>query len=186
MENKNISSVPKQEISSGVQAGLNSLKAKAPVHEGLEAKMPSKNPQSNDPYKKIEVPTKSKLHDKNEVSKEMPKPIGLVAAGGIKTPSDRSIFEGKELTRKQLEYKLRTDPKSWQAARASGLANLTPLERAKYAQDIPRIFGSNISHSDIEGTLRKLNKDLANAQNKPTEHAKIRKEISFFKGINRK
>ncbi|MCX6718166.1 MAG: hypothetical protein NTY81_00985 [Candidatus Staskawiczbacteria bacterium] len=96
---------------------------------------------------------------------------------------DGSIFGGKpEISRKALEQKMRTDAGVWQAERSAGL-NLSPAQRAELIKkDIPQVYGSNVSKTDLNRSIAGLNKKLLGAKT-PKEHADIRKEISFFKKI---
>ncbi len=102
----------------------------------------------------------------------------------IKTNNDSSIFgEGEEILRRKLEYKMRRDPKIWQASRLAGL-NLSPTERSKLVKEVfSSDLGQNISKKDLNVTLRKLGRKLIDAKDKPALHEKIRKEIKFFKRI---
>ncbi len=97
--------------------------------------------------------------------------------------SDSSIFGGKpEISRRSLEHELRYDTKAWKAQREVGL-NLSPAERAKLVKEtFSPVYGRNISKSDLRFGISKLNRKLLDTKS-PTEHAKIRKEIKFFKKI---
>jgi hypothetical protein len=98
--------------------------------------------------------------------------------------SDSSILFSKEseVPRTKLEYELRTDPKIWKAERAAGLT-LSPVQRAKLVKQIfSPVLGRNISKTDLKASVKKMNQKLTGIKN-PTEHAKIRKEIKFFKKI---
>lgn len=96
---------------------------------------------------------------------------------------DTSVFEGKgEISRANLREKLRKDSAILKAGREVGL-NMSPVERAKLEKQVfSQSFGGNISKTDLKWGLKKLNDKLLNAKS-PTEHAKIRKEIKFFKKI---
>lgn len=101
----------------------------------------------------------------------------------VSKPQDNSIFSGKsEVSRMDLRQKLRKDPKIWQAERAVGLT-LSPAERVKLEKEVfSPALGRNISKSDLNWGIKKLNQKLIGTKN-PEEHAKIRKEIQFFKKI---
>ena len=96
---------------------------------------------------------------------------------------DNTMFEGKpEVSRTHLEHEMRNDSKIWQAQRAVGL-NFTAAERAKLVKDVfSPFYGRNISKSDLRQSINKLGKKLLDTKSS-TEHAKIRKEIKFFKKI---
>lgn len=98
-------------------------------------------------------------------------------------PQDKSIFGGKsEVSRIDLKQKLRKDPKVWQAERSVGLT-LNPGERANLEKEVfSSSLGRNISKNDLNWGIKKLNQKLLDTKN-PDEHAKIRKEIQFFKKI---
>jgi hypothetical protein len=96
---------------------------------------------------------------------------------------DGSIFSGEpEVSRIKLVNKMKLDPKIWQAQRQSGLT-LSPLERAKLVKEVfSPVLGTNISKTDLKWSIKKLNQKMLSAKD-PNEHAKIRKEIKFFKKI---
>lgn len=96
---------------------------------------------------------------------------------------DSSIFKGEqEISKRELEYRMKTESGVFQAAKGEGL-NLSPTERAKLVKEVfSSEFGENISRSDLKSGIRKLNQKLASTKD-PTEHAKIRKEVKFFKKI---
>ncbi len=117
------------------------------------------------------------------------------AAGSLKIPvagkgtskqqagQDTSIFGGQsEISRIKLEQEMKTDTNVWQASRQSGL-NLSPVERAKLVKEVfSSALGRNISKTDLKSGITKLNRKMLNSKDS-TEHAKIRKEIKFFKKI---
>ena len=96
---------------------------------------------------------------------------------------DDSIFGGEaEVSRVKLESKMRLDPKVYQAQKQAGL-NLSPVERSKLVKEVfSSALGRNISKTDLKWSIKKLNQKLSGAKD-ATEHAKIRKEIKFFKKI---
>lgn len=180
-----------------VEKGLSSLKSAAklkaenPVENRLESKMPSRVPkQEDDAYAKIEIPTSSGLHQKplasgrKEISEVTSVPTKIPTTGAQKK-EDTSIFGGaSEVSRIKLEREMRLNPKAWQAQRQAGLSNLTPMQRAEIVKkDIPQIYGRDISKSDLSRSIMGLNRKLANAQNNPQQHERIRKEIKFLKKI---
>jgi len=97
--------------------------------------------------------------------------------------ADSSIFGGKtEISRENLEEEMKSNTKVWQASRQEGL-DLNPIERAKLVKEVfSRDLGENISRTDLKQGIRRLNEKLLGAKSQ-TEHAKIRKEIKFFKKI---
>jgi hypothetical protein len=61
--------------------------------------------------------------------------------------------------------------------------NLSPVERAKLVKEVfSPVLGSNISKTDLKLSIKKLNQKMLGTQDS-AEHAKIRKEIKFFKKI---
>ena len=98
-------------------------------------------------------------------------------------PQDGSIFGGEpEVSRTKLEYAMRMDPKVWQAENQAGLT-LSPVERAKLVKEVfSSSLGRNISKTDLKWSIKKLNQKMLGAKDSK-EHAKIRKEIDFFKKI---
>lgn len=113
---------------------------------------------------------------------DMPE-IKLPVKSGQPAVKDETIFEGKPaVSRLELAREMRRDPKVWKAAVRSGL-NLSPVERVNLAKEVlPPLLGRDISKTDLKWSIKKLNKQLLSTQN-PQEHAKIRKEIKFFKKI---
>jgi hypothetical protein len=96
---------------------------------------------------------------------------------------DGSIFSGEdEVSRIDLKHKLRLDPKIWEAQRQAGLT-LSPVERAKLEKEVfAPVYGRNISKTDLKLSIKKLSQKMLDEKD-PVKHAKIRKEISFFKKI---
>ncbi len=94
-----------------------------------------------------------------------------------------AMFEDKSgVSRMKLEQKLKRDPKIWQAGKNVGL-NLSPLERAKLMKEVfSPVYGRDISKTDLKWSIKKLNQKMLSTKD-PQEHAKIRKEIAFFKNI---
>ena len=99
-------------------------------------------------------------------------------------PKDSSsVFKDEAgVSRMKLEHELKTNPKIWQAGKSAGL-NLSPLERAKLMKEVfSPTLGTNISKTDLKWSIKKLNQKMLSTKD-PQEHAKIRKEIAFFKNI---
>lgn len=105
------------------------------------------------------------------------------APSGSKKNEDQSIFGDKpEVSKIELKHEMRTDPKIWQASRQVGLT-LSPVERSKLVKDVfSPALGRNISKTDLKWSIKKLNQKMLGAKDHG-EHAKIRKEIKFFKKI---
>jgi hypothetical protein len=96
--------------------------------------------------------------------------------------SDGLFDDGREVSRIKLEHEMKHNPKIWQAARES-MFNISPIERSKLVKEVfSSAYGSSISKTDLKGVVKKLNNRLSTAKNQ-AEHAKIRKEIKFFKKI---
>ncbi len=135
-----------------------------------------------------EIPNKKPLADKKEPDNKEVFKKGLKQitskSSNKSISSDKSIFEGKpEVSRIKLAYKVRMDPKVWQAGRAVGL-QLSPVERSNLVKEVfsPKL-GTSISKKDLQTSLRQLNRKMLNTTNDPKTHEKIRKEIKFFKKI---
>ena len=119
-----------------------------------------------------------------EIDALKPKIAGDIVKPENKVEESASIFGGKsEVSKLKLEHEMKTNPKAWQAAREAGLG-LSPVERASLVKEVfsPAFYGSDISKSDLKLGIKKLNQKLSGAKS-PQEHAKIRKEIKFFKKI---
>jgi hypothetical protein len=129
--------------------------------------------------------------DESPISSQKPEfmedKYGVRAAQEEKTTQndnqDQSIFQGQpEISRPKLEHELKVNPKVWQAQKQTGLT-LSPVERAKLVKEVfSPTLGKNISKSDLKASIRKLGQKLVNTKN-PEEHARVRKEINFFKKI---
>lgn len=127
---------------------------------------------------------KKELYPKIEVPKiEVPKKIVQQKPQQNKTTDSSAMFkDSPEVSRMKLENKMRTDPKIWQAEKQAGLT-LSPVERAKLVKEVfSPVYGRNISKGDLKNSVRKLNQKMLGTKD-PAEHAKIRKEINFFKKI---
>jgi len=132
--------------------------------------------------REIEMPKSSDLHGQSLTygKKE------IDASGKpVKTQSNEggSLFGGSgEISRVKLKHEMKVNPKIWQAQKQAGLS-LSPVERANLVKEVfPQAYGSNISKTDLKGGVRKLNQKMLGAKD-AQEHAKLRKEINFFKKI---
>ena len=77
---------------------------------------------------------------------------------------------------------MKVDENVWKAQKQAGLT-MSPVQRAKLVKEIfPSVLGRNISKTDLKYSIKKLGRKLIDAKNSD-EHAKIRKEIKFFKKI---
>ena len=162
-------------------------KPKIPVDPKTEAVIISSdlhNPKLVYEEEKIEAAKKT-LHRNNEVPvpvKGGKLPTAKREVSNQQKMQDDSIFGGKsEISRIKLERDMRLDPKIWQATRQSGLT-LSPVERSKFIKDVPQVFGRNISKNDLSRTVTTLGRKMIDTKN-PQEHARVRKEIKFFKKI---
>ena len=110
----------------------------------------------------------------------------------IKMPSSQTqqaklaetVFFGKdkEVSRIKLENRLRKDEKIWKATKQEGL-NLSQAERAKLVKEVfSPVYGRNISKKDLVLSVKKLNQKLVGTKD-AGQHAKLRKEIKFFKKV---
>lgn len=100
-----------------------------------------------------------------------------------KTQKDDSIFGGKEeISRIELDRKLRRDPKVWKAQKDL-LLNLSPLERVKLEKEtFAPVYGRNISKKDLRLNLRRMGLKMAGSQD-AKEKQTLRRKIAFFKKI---
>jgi hypothetical protein len=103
-------------------------------------------------------------------------------AQGLPKATDSSIFGGKEeLSRSELRQELKGTG-SYQAGKQVGL-NLSSIERAKLEKEVfSSALGRNISKTDLKAGIKKLNQKMLGTKDS-AEHAKIRKQIKFFKKI---
>jgi hypothetical protein len=97
--------------------------------------------------------------------------------------NNSSMFKGEsEVSRIKLEHEMRTDKNIWKVGKEEGLT-LNPTERAELVKEIfAPVYGTNISKTDLKQGIRKLNQKMMGTKDMG-EHAKIRKEIKFFKKI---
>jgi len=119
----------------------------------------------------------------NSTSSTLKIPVAGKGASSQQVKQDTSIFGGEsEISRTKLETKMKTDTNVWQASKQTGLT-LSPVERAKLVKEVfSSALGRNISKTDLKSGIRKLNQKMLGAKDS-IEHAKIRKEIKFFKKI---
>lgn len=175
-----------------IQEGLAKLKTDdSEKKETLESKMPSRTENQE------RFPTPEAVLNMEGGQQDLPymaqgfEKNGVVDASHTlptqKIPenksTDSSMFQGKpEVSRIKLAQELRADPKIWQASRQVGL-NMSPVERAKLVKQVfSSAYGMNISKTDLRQGIRKLNQKMLGTKDLG-EHAKIRKEIKFFKKI---
>jgi hypothetical protein len=164
---------PQEKSIKGIQESLSRFKT---GENSLESKMPSRleNQIENNSRGGIKTSTAT-----NSVENLLKSPFGKKE---INRSSDSSVFNGKEeVSRVELKHELMKDAKVWQAAKQSGLT-LSPVERAKLIKEIPQVYGRNVSKSDLKLTIKKLSQKMVGSQN-PEEHARLRKEVKFFKKI---
>ena len=154
------------------------------LHEDEESVKETKFPERSESIIN-QVPVKPNMHlpvDSRENVLEV-KPESPVMKVDKVNNNDASTFDGKpEISRIKLEHEMRKDPKIWEAAKEVGL-EMGQAERSKLIKEVfPRVYGRNISKTDVKWGIKKLNQKMLGAKN-PEEHAKIRKEIKFFKKI---
>jgi hypothetical protein len=127
------------------------------------------------------------LYKKPEVINDEDSPkskrSGVSVKGNTAKKNDGSIFGGgEEISRVDLRQKLRKDASVFKAQREAGLT-MSPIERAKLEKEVfSQTYGRNISKTDMKWGVKKLANKLLTTKD-PAEHAKIRKEIKFFKKI---
>jgi len=194
-EKEDIEKIKKEKIEKDISDKLSALKSSSSAGEDtLESKMPSMSESRLEDSEEIKIPIPRHFSTSNM---QLADSIRAQGASGIvrsdnKIPSqkikenkniDQSIFEGKpEVSRRELAYEMRTDPNIWESSREAGL-NLSPAEREKLVKEVfSSALGSNISKMDLKWAVKKLNQKMVSAKN-PAEHAKLRKEIKFFKKI---
>jgi len=161
-------------------AGKLSSEAKIPaVEKSFDAAVSAAGIAGN--QEKIDSAIGSSAGNKNEISVIKNKNI-VSGKKKPETPDDNSIFGGKsEVSRMELRQKLRSS-NVYQAQRGVGL-NLSQIERAKLEKEVfSQSMGRNISKTDLKWGVKKLNQKMLGTKD-PAEHAKIRKEIKFFKKI---
>lgn len=160
----------KEKEEKAIEEGLEKLK----TAKGGEIKIPTPMHPSGEPKSFAASQDRTNVVGASNISIPQPKESGV---------ADASMFGGKpEVSRIKLEHELRKDTKVWQAARQEGLT-LSPTERAKLVKEVfSPTLGRNISKTDLKLSIKKLNQKMLGAKS-PTEHAKLRKEIKFFKKI---
>ncbi len=126
----------------------------------------------------------AQINTSNDSQSQNNTPATTKKAGKNLGAKDTSIFEGqKEVSRIKLRHKLRYDPKIYQAQKDAGLYNLDRAARERLEKEVfAPVYGRNISKTDLNLSLKKLGRKLLDAKD-PAEHAKIRKEIKFFRKI---
>jgi hypothetical protein len=110
-------------------------------------------------------------------------PTAGKGASSQRAEQDSSIFGGEsEIPKIKLEHEMKVDTKIWKAAKQEGLT-LSPVERANLVKEVfSPVFGRNISKTDLKWSIKKLGQKMSGTKDLQ-EHAKIRKEIKFFKKI---
>ena len=89
----------------------------------------------------------------------------------------------EEISRMELRRKLRRDSDIWKAQRDVRL-NLKPGERVKLEKEFfSKIYGRNISKSDVKKNLRRMGKEWASASNMQRKET-LRRQIKFLKNIS--
>jgi hypothetical protein len=169
----------------------------------IESKMSSRaENQKQDGHEKIEIPVAKRFSVQQAQANEPPlsKPGfmkdtlsphsmhqngPLSEVGKEKTPAikqDDSIFGGAGISRKTLKREMVTDPEIKKAARLTRLG-LSSAERVGLVKEVfAPALGGNISKTDLKSGIKRLNRKMLGAKDAET-HAKIRKEIKFFKKI---
>jgi hypothetical protein len=115
------------------------------------------------------------------------KPEALKEKLGIKkeeSKKDESLLFGnkEEITRLEMDRKLRRDPKIWKAQKDL-LLNLTPMERVKLEKEIfDPAYGRNISKTDLVRNLRRVGREMAGTSDFKKRQV-LRRKIDFFKKI---
>lgn len=193
----------KEKEAKSISEHLSKLKVNEEEEENkdtLASKMPSRVEKSEDDIKhekiKIAVPkhftisgiasadreVTSNKEDVIENNKNF-RPLIPKKAQSSFTKNSSAVFKDESgVSRMKLEHELKTNPKIWQAGKSAGL-NLSPLERAKLMKEVfSPTLGTNISKNDLKWSIKKLNQKMLGTKD-PQEHAKIRKEIAFFKNI---
>jgi hypothetical protein len=88
----------------------------------------------------------------------------------------------EEISRKELRRRLKKDADLRKAEKKSGL-RMSRSESGKLEKEVfQSVLGRNISEKDLKYSVHKLSKKLRSTTD-PAEHAKLRKEIKFFKKI---
>jgi len=158
----NFSSKEKKDI----EKGLKSLKGSAKTDNGkdsVESHMPRNINQEGDEKELFEKITVSTSRPKEDISS--------------------SLFgDGQGLSRRELKNELRNNPEIWKEARSAGIT-AGRAGRAELVKDIPKVLKGNISKGDLKKTIKVLRQKLYSSGSSPQEHAKIRKEIKFFKKL---
>jgi len=119
--------------------------------------------------------------DAEGLEEKIPMPTKKMA--DVSQNEDQSMFKGRsEVSRITLKQELRKDPKIWHAAKQVGLT-MSQTERSKLVKEVfSQTYGKNISKTDLKWGIHKLNKKMLGTKD-IKEHAKLRKEIKFFKKI---
>lgn len=194
-----------QPAGKGVVTGPENLKSVGSAGGSVLARISNKTVKPEDNLKipeNLDLHGSSLIHEKNktEAVKRMPQleekelveeaaPLkieepALGAGLSSQQPAkDTSIFGGKsEISRSELRQKLKQDVGVFKAEKQTGL-DMTPVQRAKLEKEVfSSALGGNISKADLKRGIKKLNEKLSGAKSS-VEHARLRKEIKFFKKI---
>lgn len=197
-EKQSIVEMQKEKSGQDIQKGLESLKGDKPgvKEESGKIEIPVPKHFSQEKYVKDYEKSVGATGLKASLPQEAQiKESGAVA--GSVTASEKKVFGeqpqkanqgesllfggSQEVSRINLRQKLR-NPKMFSVEKQVGL-NLSPIERAKLEKEVfAQGQGSNISKTDLKWSVKKLNNKMLSAKS-PEEHAKLRKEIKFFKKI---
>jgi hypothetical protein len=121
--------------------------------------------------------------DKQLDEKELFEKISVSTSKLHTNNNEGSLFGvGQGLSRKELKNELRNNPEVWKQAKAAGLT-LGRAGRANLINDIPKALKGSVSKGDLKKTIRVLRQKLSSSASSPQEHAKLRKEINFFKKL---
>jgi len=87
-----------------------------------------------------------------------------------------------EISRLELDRKLRRDPEIWKAQKDLRM-NLTPMERVKLEKEtFSSVYGKNISKKDLKVNIKKMGREWATTSDMKRKEV-LRKELKFFKKI---
>ncbi|MEI7424807.1 MAG: hypothetical protein WCK10_01665 [Candidatus Staskawiczbacteria bacterium] len=174
-----------------IAEGLSKLKSKSILGGGIESKMPSRiDDIGGNQNGEIKIPTPIRHSSQpGFVIEQNNSSIGsnnvaLPHRSGKDGSTGSSIFDDKaEISRIKLRHALRYDPKAYKAQKEAGLYNMNREEREGLEKEVfSPIYGRNISKSDLKRGIKKLGTKMR-SENNPEAHAKLRKEIKFFKKI---
>jgi hypothetical protein len=185
-------------VEKGTAGGTSNIKSVDYSGEGVLGRISDKTEKQGGNNVKISAnlgASGAGAEEKGKIGKQATGGKAGIKTGGVEVPvsgggalsqqpgKDSSIFGGKsEISRSELRQKLEEDTGVFKAGKQAGL-NMSPVQRAKLEKEVfSSALGGNISKTDLKLGLKKLNEKLSGAKSS-TEHAKIRKEIDFFKKI---